>query len=93
MEHLAHVDAALDELVPSRLDVGDDEVQALSAPGFGLGDSRADADRALRTGRRQLHDSEVLARPVVDVEPEAGLLVEGLGPVDVGHRKDHQLEA
>ena len=41
----------------------------------------------------QLHDPELVAEALVEVGVEADLVgVEGLGPVDVGHRDRHQLE-
>ena len=44
-------------------------------------------------GRRHLHDAELLARLVIDVEREAELLgVERLRPVDVRDRDEHELE-
>jgi len=43
--------------------------------------------------RRQLDVSKGLPHPVVDVDVEAKLLaVELLGPIDIGHRDDHDLE-
>ena len=45
-----------------------------------------------RSGRRELHDAELVAGAVVDVDPEAGLLVERLAAVHVRDGKDHDLE-
>ena len=91
MEDLAGVSSPPDELGPSGVDIGDDQVQALhGARGAGIGHQ---GDRARRSRRCQLHHAEVLTGTVVDEQVEAGLLeVEGLGPVHVGHRDHHKFE-
>ena len=58
VEHLADVDAAADELVASRLDVGGDQLQALGGAGRGRSDPVAEADRAAGAGRRELDYAE-----------------------------------
>ena len=52
----------------------------------------ADADRAGRTRRGELHEPEALVDRVVVVGVEPDLLVERLGPVDVRHGDRDQLE-
>ena len=92
VEHLADLDAVVDELVAGRLDVEDDEVQALNRARHGRRDSVAEDDRGLRAGRRQLHDPEVLTGDEVGIQPPAQLLVEVLGPIDVGDGQNDDLE-
>ena len=60
--HVADLDATGDQLLPSRLDVPDDEVRAAIRAGLGIGDPDADRDGAGRSRRRHLHDAERLAR-------------------------------
>src|SRR5262245_10559021 len=67
VEDLADVRPAFDELGTRRLDVGDDQVQALDRARRCFGDSLPDADRAPRAPRRQLDDAELIAGTVVDV--------------------------
>ena len=52
----------------------------------------ADRDRAGRPRRGDLHEPDLVAHGVVMVDDEADLLVELLGPVDVGHRHPDQLQ-
>ena len=83
VEQLAGVDAPFDELGPRGLDVGDAQVQAMERARRHLL-LLQQGDRAGRAGRGQLHDAEVLAGAVVDVQVEADLVhVEGLGAVHV----------
>src|SRR5436190_12848573 len=63
--HLGDLDPALDEVRMRRLDVRDDELHALHGPGLGVGDPRAERDRAARSGRRQLHEAHLVADDVV----------------------------
>ena len=58
VEHLAHVGAVRDQVGARRLDVGDDQVQALGRAGRGRRDARAELDRAPGAGRRELDDPE-----------------------------------
>jgi hypothetical protein len=93
VEQLAHVDAAVDQGGPGGLDVGDDQVQALAAAGGDRGDALADDDRAGRPRWGELHDPELVAGLVVDVEGEADLVgIEVPGPVHIGDRDHHDLE-
>src|SRR5207237_10103066 len=90
---LAHVHAALDELIAGGDDVRYNEMQAAHRAGLRIGDADADGDRAGRPGRVELDDAERVAHLVVDVHLEAGLLaVELLRVVDVGDRDEYQLE-
>ena len=49
VEHLADLDAAIEQLVAGGLDVGDDQVQALGGAGCCRGDVLAEDDRASRS--------------------------------------------
>src|SRR5680860_1002733 len=79
VEEVADLDAPLLEILTNGLDVGDHQVQPPYGSGTGLGNPHPESDRARRTGRRELHDPEALARLVVDVQPEPGPLVELFG--------------
>ena len=79
------------EFVPRGLDVGHDELQAIERAGRIL--VSHESDRACRTGRGQLHDPEVLACAVIDVQVKTGLIhVEGLGAVHVRHGNHDELK-
>jgi hypothetical protein len=77
-----------------RLDVGDDQLVALDRAGLHVAaHALAEDDRAGRPRGRDLHDPEVVAGPVIDVDREPQLVgVELLGAVDVGHRHDDHFE-
>ena len=64
----------------------------MAEPGRGGGDAGAEDDRGRGVGRRHLHDAEVVADREVGVLAPAERRVELLGPVDVGHGQDHDLE-
>ena len=49
VEHLAHLDAAREQFVTRRLDVGDDQVQALGRAGRGRRDVRAETGSSTRS--------------------------------------------
>ena len=88
-----HLDAAAGRARRARPRCRHDELQALDRAGLGLGDARADRDRAGRAGRRELHEAQVLVDLVVVVGVEAGLVdVERLRAVDVGDGHRDQLE-
>ncbi len=93
---VADLDPASSQLGARRLDVGDDEVQALDRTRRHRvqgGHSRADDNGAGRAGRGQLYDPQAGKRPDVDVECETELLgVERLGPVHVADRHRDELE-
>src|ERR1700730_15393598 len=72
MEDLADVHAALHELGPGRVDVGDAEVEALERARRGHVFHRD--DRAGRARWRELHDAKVGTGSVVNIAIEAGLL-------------------
>jgi hypothetical protein len=90
--HVADVGAVPDEVGPGGVDVRDRENQPDRAPGPGRGEALAEVNRALRVGRRELHDPEVVADGKVGIQPPAEVLVEALGPVDVGDIQRHDLE-
>src|SRR4051812_40438592 len=91
--HLADRDAARLQLVAGRVGVFDHQLQPLQRARLGRGDARADRNRARGTGRRQLHEPQVLADDVVVVGVEADLVdVEGFGAIDVRDRDGDQLE-
>ena len=62
------LDAAADELGARRLDVGDDEVQAVAEPGADVVIPVPMAIEHAEPGGRQLDDPEVVAGAVVDVD-------------------------
>jgi hypothetical protein len=78
VEHLAGVDPARHQVLTRRLDVGDDQVQALHRPRLGRRQVGADLDRAAGPGRRELDRAERVG-PEVTVHTPAQPLVEGLG--------------
>lgn len=93
MEDFADFDAATHELVGCRLDVADDEVQAVQGARRHRADPRADGDRARGARRDELHDAEIRAGARVDEQFEAGLVdVEVLRAVDVADGDHHELE-
>ena len=92
VEHLADLGTAGDELVACRLDVGDDQVEALGRARRGRRDVRAELDRARRAGRRELDDPEAVVEGEIGVQPPPQAPVEALGAIDVGHRNDDDLE-
>ena len=92
VEHLADLDAAGDELVARRLDVGDDQVQALGRTGRGRREVRAELDRAPGARRRELDQAEVVTGGDVGVEPPAEARVELLRAVDIRDGDDDHLE-
>jgi hypothetical protein len=92
VEHLADLDAAGDERVARRLDVGDDQVQVLDRTGRGRGDVRAERDRAAGARRRVLDDAEDVSGGDVGVEPPPDAPVELLRSVDVRDGDDDNLE-
>ena len=89
--HVAHVDAAADEFVMGRFDVGDDQPRHGRAR-RGRRESLAERDRGPRARGRELDDAKAVQRGDVVVEPPTQALVELLGSVDVGHGDDVDLE-
>jgi hypothetical protein len=81
VEHLAHLDATVDQLGPGCLDIGDDELQTFSRARCGRGDPTAEDDRARRARRRQLHDPEAAVTGEIGVQAPPQRLIEALGPV------------
>src|SRR5215207_966488 len=60
--HLADVDAAADEIFPGGVDVLDRQIQPAEGPGLHRREwnkALAEMDRALRVGRRHLHEPDV----------------------------------
>src|SRR5256714_4977998 len=88
---LARLDARCEQLLTRGLGVGDHDLDLLRA-GRLVGDAVADHDRAGRAGWCQLNETQAVVHPVVVVGVEAHTLVEGLGPVDVGHRNGNELD-
>jgi hypothetical protein len=85
MPHITHVDATANEFAMGGFDVGDNEAPFGRAR-HGVGESRAERDRGVGAGGRELDDTEPVEGGVVGVEPPTQAFVELLGPVDVGHR-------
>src|SRR5690606_36659851 len=92
VEDLADGYAALQEFGAGRLDVGDDQVEALEGSGLGGGQSLAEHDRRLGARGREVHGAPSLDGGLVHVEAEARPLVEGLGTVDVGDGQDDEFQ-
>ncbi len=93
VKNLADFRTALDELRPSCLDVGDDEVESLHGAGLRARYPGPDRDRAGRAQWGQLDHAKSITGTVIHIEPEARLLdVEVLRPVDVGHGDDDELK-
>ena len=91
MPHVTHVDAAADECVMGRLDVGDGET-GLGRTWRGRCESLPERDRGGRAGGCELDDAEPVERRGVIVEPPTQSLVEPLGSVHVGHWDDVDFE-
>jgi len=89
---LADVQAPLGEVRTRGLDVGNDELHALHRARLGVRESLPDRDRAVRAGRRELHEANLVADRVVVVGVEADLLVERLRAIHVGHGDRNELE-
>src|SRR5262249_37440280 len=70
----------------------DDKVEALGRAGRGRRDVRAELDRALRAGRRELHDPEAVIEAEVGVEPPTEVPIELLRVVDIRDGNDDGLE-
>src|SRR5262245_8428732 len=83
-------DAATDQCRPGLREVGRDKIQMVHSA------RRVSHDqlyRTCRSRRRELNNSEVVGRPVVDVENEAGLLsVKRERTVDIGHGQRDDLQ-
>src|SRR5437879_2377159 len=93
VERLADVDAALDELGPRRFDVRDAEMEAVQRARRHLL-ALQKRDRAGGARRAELHDPEVVAGAVVDVDAEADLVgIERFGSIHVGDGDDDELQA
>ena len=56
VEHLADLDAAIEQLLAGGFDVGDDQVQALGGAGRRRGDVLAEDHRGAGARRRELED-------------------------------------
>ena len=76
VEYLADLDAAAAQFLAGGIDVGDDEVQALSGAGCRGGDVLAKDDRARGARRRELDYAEVVTGGEVGIEPPPKVLVE-----------------
>src|SRR5271156_6901103 len=88
VKHFGDRDAEIEQRFAGGLDVGDDQVQALSGAGRRWSDVLAEDDRASRAGRGELDYAEVFAVVEVGVEPPAELGVELLGAADIGNREN-----
>ena len=91
MPDVTYLDAATDELGMGGLDVGDDQA-ASGRAGSGGREPQAERDRGPGAGGRELHDPEAVHRGDVIIEPPTQVIVELLGPVNVGHGNDLHLE-
>src|SRR3954453_17528300 len=90
---LADVDATVAERCLRGVDIGDDDLHALYRPRLGVGDAATERDRARRTRRRELYESDVVAHLVIVVGVEADLLdVKGLRAIDVSDGNGDEFE-
>src|SRR5918997_7172254 len=91
--NLGDFHSPLEELRARGVYVRDDHLHTLDGAGLRLRDPRPYCDRAGRPGRRQLHEANLVADPVIVVGVEAGLFsVEGLRPVHVRDGYRHQFD-
>src|SRR5208337_4592937 len=74
-------------------DVGDDQVESVGRAWCGGRDLCAELDRAPRTGRRELDDSEAVIEREVGIEPPPELVVELFCAVDIGDGDNNCLES
>src|SRR5215217_8231451 len=92
VEHLAHVDTAIDELGAGRLDVGYDEIKSACRARHGRRTPGAELDRARRAWRRELDAPKRVTDHEVGIEAPAQVDVETLSAIDVRNRDDDDLE-
>src|ERR1700730_11649436 len=92
VEHLADLEAAIEQRFAGGLDVGDDQVQALGRAGRRRGNVLAEDDRAPRARRRELDHAEVFTAVVVGVEAPPEPPVELLRAVDIRYRDNDYFE-
>ena len=76
MEHVTDIDTAGKEFVARSLDVGKDQVEAVSRAWRGRRDFRAELDRAPRAERHELNDPEAVIEWEIGVEPPPKFVVE-----------------
>src|SRR4029077_14024863 len=88
---VADLDAATHEFGVRGLDVGDDQ-SASGRGGRSRRESQTERKRCPGAGWGKLDDAEPAHRGDVVVEPPTQMVVELLGPTDVGHRNDVDLE-
>src|SRR3954454_9705505 len=91
--HLADVDAAADEIFSGSVDVLDSQVQPVKGSGLHRREALAEMDRALRVGRRHLHQPDVVADGKVGVQSPSETLIKALGPIDIRDGDRHHLES
>src|SRR5262249_15654002 len=83
---VAGLDPAFHELLAGGIDVADHDLHALLRARRHLGDTGTHHDRARRSWRGELHESQALIHLMVMVSVKAHLIdVKGLGPVDIAH--------
>ena len=92
VEYFADGNSATQQLVARRLNVRDDQVEALRRTGRRRRNVLAEDDRASRTRRGELDHPKVFAVVVVGVEPPSQLGVELLGAVYIRNGNDNDLE-
>src|ERR1700692_3110301 len=90
---LAHLDATIDELSPGLSDIPDDDLEAGDRARLRVDKPGAERNGTGRSGRGDLHKSDVGVDPLVVVRIEPNLIhVKGLGAVHIGHGLDHELD-
>jgi hypothetical protein len=92
VENLAGLDAATEQFVPCRLDVGDDQVQALSRARARRRDVVAEDHRAPGAGRRELDPAPVATSGEISVESPPEPCVKLLRAVDIRDGDDNHFE-
>src|SRR4030095_14896301 len=92
MERIAHIGATAYELPACRFQIRHDEIQILDRARRCGRDSLAEMDGARRAGRCHLDGPPIRTVGEFAVESPSKALIEALGTVDVGYRKDDDLE-
>src|ERR1700745_976812 len=89
----ACLDAATRELSANSLNVVYDDLKSFLGSRSHLGDAYPHHYRACRSGRRELHETQLIVDLVIMVQMKSNLVdVERFGAVDIGHGHGNELE-